>query len=229
MGVIRDKICTVAGCSGKHMAKGLCTAHYARMRNGTDMSKPVIRKVRSKAEIPCKASGCDRFTYTDYCMTHKARINRGISLDKPIRPFGRIGCTVAGCKRKHLAKGLCSFHYDRSTDGRPIDAPRKRNEPGIGTITEDGYRQFHRSGHPSANASGHLLEHRMIMAEMLGRTMFDHENVHHKNGARDDNRPENLELWSVSQPCGQRVDDKIAWMKEFLLQYGYVVTDPSIE
>jgi transposase-like protein len=39
-----------------------------------------------------------------------------------------------------------------------------------------------------------ILEHRAVMAEMLGRPMRDHETVHHKNGDRADNRPENLEL-----------------------------------
>lgn len=40
---------------------------------------------------------------------------------------------------------------------------------------------------------------------------------------RDDNRIENLELWSVSHPAGQRVEDKIMWAKEFLCSYNYEV------
>ena len=39
------------------------------------------------------------------------------------------------------------------------------------------------------------------------------------NGIRDDNRIENLELWSGSQPKGQKVKDKIVWARDFLADY----------
>ncbi len=58
------------------------------------------------------------------------------------------------------------------------------------------------------------------MEEYLRRPLLPGETVHHKNGVRDDNRLQNLELWSTSQPSGQRVVDKIAWAKEILALYG---------
>lgn len=50
------------------------------------------------------------------------------------------------------------------------------------------------------------------MAQIIGRPLEPSEQVHHKNGDRFDNRPENLELWYKAQPAGQRVDDLIDYI-----------------
>jgi len=60
----------------------------------------------------------------------------------------------------------------------------------------------------------------MVMSDMIGRRLLPHENAHHRNGNRLDNRPENLELWSTHQPKGQRVADKLAWAREIINLYG---------
>ena len=57
------------------------------------------------------------------------------------------------------------------------------------------------------------------MEEHLGRRLTPEESIHHKNGVRTDNRLENLELWSRSQPNGQRLVDKLDWAEQLLAQY----------
>jgi hypothetical protein len=107
-------------------------------------------------------------------------------------------------------------HYDR---WRRHGDPEKLliAEPGTGSTNGEGYRTLSVGGKK-------VKEHRYVMEQAIGRELYEHENVHHKNGIRNDNRLENLELWSTSQPKGARVEDKIDWMiNDFLPQYGYTV------
>lgn len=82
-----------------------------------------------------------------------------------------------------------------------------------------GYLLVYQPDHPWAQKSGYVAEHRLVMEQALGRYLLPLETVHHKNGVRDDNRPENLEVWYSGQPAGQRPEDLVRWAEEILRTY----------
>lgn len=101
---------------------------------------------------------------------------------------------------------------------------RAGRRPGatVGATRENAYGytiEFVGRGDPSADKHGWCLQHRLVMSRVLGRRLLTHENVHHLNGVKTDNSPDNLELWVTSQPRGQRVRDKVAWAHEILTMY----------
>lgn len=57
-----------------------------------------------------------------------------------------------------------------------------------------GYIRCCVKNHPFKNSKGQVFEHRLIIEQKINRYLARNEIVHHKNGIRDDNREENLEL-----------------------------------
>lgn len=111
-----------------------------------------------------------------------------------------------GCKQREFFKNQGKGEHAWNWKGG------ERKESG-------GYIEIYFPLHPNARKNGYIKKHRLIMEKHLKRILFSEENVHHINGDKSDNRIKNLELWNTSQPCGQRVEDKIKWAKEILKIY----------
>lgn len=148
---------------------------------------------------PCSEPGCVALRYQRHlrCLAHIAEHRQSVAPE----------CKVEGCTTWARSRGMCNKHYSRwlrtgTTDPRPRRMWRNAN------------------GYISRMVNGeHVYEHRYVMERHLGRRLSADENVHHVNGDKADNRLENLELWSSSQPSGQRVADKVRWAIEFLGEY----------
>jgi hypothetical protein len=89
-----------------------------------------------------------------------------------------------------------------------------------------GYVMVRIPDHPRASG-GSVFEHILVAEEVLGRYLVDGQSVHHINGLKDDNRPENLELWTRPQPSGIKVSDAIDWARSIYDRYVATGTPPT--
>ncbi len=182
--------------------------------------------MRNTKTAGCSVNWCERTLYrkSGFCSAHFERNKKygdplagGVFHQKLPEK-----CTADGCDKKPLARGLCSGHYSlfrKYGDHTKAKFKWHQNSRDQWHKTGHGYIWRYAPGDPNATANNYVYQHREVMAGMIGRALLPGENVHHINGNRTDNRPENLELWVKSQPAGQRVKDLVAWAREILDTY----------
>lgn len=76
-------------------------------------------------------------------------------------------------------------------------------------VNYQGYVLIRKPEHPFADCNGWIREHRFVMEEHLGRVLQRHENIHHINGIKSDNRLENLVVCSNSEHRKYHRDDAL--------------------
>jgi HNH endonuclease len=218
-------ICSLEGCPKAARTRGYCPMHYSRWFRHGD---PTV--TRWAPPIPgrgCAVEACPKAHASHgYCGMHYVRWKKyGDPLRLREQPYQRdLPCVIDGCEKRRAGRGWCGNHWKAwKVYGDPLG--RKHRRPGEGTINYLGYRLVRMPNHPNANVNGYVHESRLVMSGILGRPLLQGENVHHRNGDRADNRPENLELWVTMQPSGQRPRDLVIWAKEILGRYGNLPED----
>jgi hypothetical protein len=160
-------------------------------------------------------------TCSKCCRKGLLIINIGLNLCTKCERI-RKDIEIPGYKENRMKVNRRFSRKYKGWNDEDLDKPPKEKSTGKWK-NKEGYIILYKKGHPNSNKNDCIQEHTYVMSNYLNRPLMDRESVHHKNGIRDDNRIENLELWHRSQPSGQRVIDKITYAIEILEQYGYKI------
>lgn len=97
---------------------------------------------------------------------------------------------------QHATCALCgkgfSFRGHDVTRGRKYCSLQCANRDAAGRVMHHGYVEIRIDGR-------YIKEHRLVMEHVLGRQLRADEVVHHINGVRHDNRPENLQVMTQAE------------------------------
>lgn len=179
--------------------------------------------VRQRAkQATCKTCGVEYITYpsssSGYCSKECYRKTCKTCGNNFAPTIVRQEYCSAKCKTKYANCQNCGtqFVVSKNSVGQFCSTTCfYENKCPIGTVRDgsNGYKIIK----VPANTKGvfklgfrknhWMWEHRYVMQQMLGRPLEKNENVHHKNGNRADNRPDNLELWKRAQAIGVRAAD----------------------
>ena len=178
--------CSVPECDEPVKGHGWCNKHYLRFRRtGNPLGmRPIGRPRVDRSELPrgWVQDQTGQWWYYDAKQRYAGEERVCQTCGKTF-PFK---VAMARFQPGHFCSRVCANKADRPSRRVARSGSRYRY------INDQGYVVLYEP-HSEGNRK-RILEHRKVMSEQLGRPLERHETVHHKNGDKTDNRPENLEL-----------------------------------
>lgn len=179
------------------MAQGV-KREACRTMNCIVCDKKVLERMIFKPDGQCGIW----FLPQKYCSKACQAIGRAAKLRKVPPPKTCLQCGKIFEIPRAIAKGVNKGYQKKQVYCSNACKHDAYSASGKGYIDKHGYKMLSVRG-----KSYQQPEHRAVMERVLGRQLKKHETIHHKNGIRTDNRPENLELWSHNHGKGQRIAD----------------------
>ena len=172
--------------------------------SSVEMACPHCGKIR-RVPLSRVKSGRGMFCSPECFQAYRKELNEAKRYTRVCEQCDKVFKVHSGAANaSHVWKYCSQDCYFNSK----ADKARKRD--GEKHINSNGYVEIYMYDHPSVknNRTKRVMEHRLVMEKVLGRYLEPYETVHHINGVRDDNSPENLEIWLQKfHPTGKRLKD----------------------
>ncbi len=194
--------------SVKGGGRGFCRTHYVHFyqgriaEDGTTIREP-FRVATYGEGVHCSVEGCTtRPRINGLCNRHylqwkDGRLPADAMKEPPAASY--VACKLENCTVRASSRGMCPKHARQVKAGIINELGEELRDPSL--RPGRGWRSYCRGyvkvmakNHPQADRDGYVLEHRLVMEKILGRFLERHEVVHHRDGVRNNNTPENLEV-----------------------------------
>ena len=162
------------------------TPHCATVAKALGLNTAQVAYFLKKAGVV----GNDKKRFLNNCLRNKALV---LQMAKDGKSLSEIGRTVGahGSKvKKYLSEWMPDWKLNEDYSGS-----RNSHWSGGRIVDKDGYVLLHMPTHPNCNIHGQIREHRVVMEKKIGRYLTAQEVVHHKDKNKQNNSPDNLELY----------------------------------
>lgn len=152
--------------------------------------------------VGCSQHQVDKYLTKQGVARTRLRDNAILRNADTVRRLAAEGASLSeiarqvGTNKRHV-KAYLERHAVPYTPYEPV-MERNGRWRGGRVIDQDGYVLIKCPDHPARDRHNYVREHRLVMEQTLGRYLQPQEVVHHKNGDKQDNRPENLAVYGTN-------------------------------